>query len=275
MSDLLQSVERMKRDIRAAAGQLSAQEARYLVDAYYQMQEDRIRAAHRVRALADSGEPNLVVQWLQTQSDVLEQQIKGALDKYSLSHPVGRWMRSVKGVGPVIAAGFLANINIERSTTVGRLWKYCGVAPGQRRKRGEKTDFNPSLKRLCFLTGECFKRLQSDDPKAYYRHVYDARKAYETEKNARGDYAEQAATSLAEKKFGAETQAKAWYDQGMLPPARIDLRSCRYATKLFLSHMHEVWWRHEYGTDPAKPYPLPYAIAHLGHVDLIAPPQAA
>lgn len=273
-TEIVVSVERMKRDIRAAATTLSAQEARYLVDAYYQMQEDRIRSDGRVRAMTETGEPNSVVSWLSTQSSVLEQQIKGALDRYSLSHPVGQWMRRQKGIGPVIAAGFLANIDITRSNTVGKLWAYCGVAPGKdRRVRGQKMTYNPSLKRLVWITGECFKKLSKDDADAYYRKVYDARKAYEIAKNEAGAYADQAAKALSEKKFGTETVARQWYEQGKLPPGRIDMRACRYSAKIFLSHLHEVWWKHEFGSDPVKPYPLPYAIAHLGHVDLIPPPD--
>lgn len=39
-----QAVVRMGRDLRVAAATLSHQEARFLVDAYYQFQEDRICA---------------------------------------------------------------------------------------------------------------------------------------------------------------------------------------------------------------------------------------
>ena len=45
----IESVTRMSRDIRAAATTLSADEARFLVDSYYQQQENRIRSSHQVR----------------------------------------------------------------------------------------------------------------------------------------------------------------------------------------------------------------------------------
>lgn len=268
-------VARLSRDLRKAAETLSDQEARYLVDAYYQMQKDRIRSALRIKTIERdaSGEPHAVLSWLGDQSSTLEQQIKGALDRYSSAHPVGAWMKSIKGVGPVISAGYLANCDITRLKTAGSMWAHCGVAPGKdRRVKGEKMPYNGSLKRLTFLVGESFKRLSSDDEDAYYRHVYDVRKAYEARKNEAGDYAEQAALALTQKRFGEETQARAHYQAGRLPPARIDLRACRYAAKLFLAHLHQVWWRHEFGEDPANPYPLPYAIAHLNHAHVINPP---
>lgn len=270
--EVRESVKRMGRDIRAAAEVLSIKEARYLVDSYYAMQEDRIRADHRVRQLNESGEPNAVVGWLSGQSELLESQIKGALDRYSAHHPVGRWARSIKGIGPVLAAGYIANIeSVSRFATVGKLWRYAGIDPtADKRKRGEKLHFNPSLKRLVWLTGESFKRLSSDDADAVYRHVYDKRKAYEAAKNEAGDYREQAEKALTVKKYGADTKARSFYEAGKLPPGHLDRRAARYAAKMFVSHLHYVWWQIEQADTP---YPLLYSHAHLGHVDWIAPPN--
>jgi len=39
--------------------------------------------------------------------------------------------------------------------------------------------------------------------------------------------------------------------------------------KLFLSHLHAVWYENETG----KKAPVPYAIAHLNHAHLIEPPH--
>ena len=274
MSDDFIPVDRLKKDLRASAAMLSKQEARACVDAYYQMQDDRIRSAGRVRALDESGEPHAILDWLCTQSGILEKQLLAALDRYSMGHPIGRWMRSVRGVGPVIAAGYLANIDITRAPAVSNIWSFCGVAPGRDRKvKGEKIHFCPSMKRLTFLVGESFKRLGKDDEEAYYRRVYDVRKKYEAEKNENGDYADLAAHCLKVKRYKEDTKAKKIYESGKLPPGHLDRRACRYAAKFFLAHLHEVWWKHEYGKLPNKPYPLPYAIAHLGHAHVVVVPE--
>lgn len=292
MNEVIVSVERMKKDIRAAADTLGAMEARFLVDAYYQFQEDRIRADGRIRSMDDTGEPNAVLSWLSVQSGVIEDQIKGALDRYSKSHPVGMWMRSIKGIGPVIAAGFLANLDINRidketgaleCTTAGHFWHICGLDPSldsegfrrDRRIRGRKLSYNPSMKRLAWLAGESFKRLgkekEGDEPGTnFYRTLYDRRKEYELANNENGRYAALAKQALEEKKFGEDTVAIAVYREGKLPLARIDRRACRWAVKIFLSHLHEVWWKLEHAD---LPYPKPYAITFLGHVDYIPPPN--
>jgi hypothetical protein len=55
----------------------------------------------------------------------------------------------------------------------------------------------------------------------------------------------------------------------MLPPGHIHERAKRYAVKLFLSALHEVWYYYRYGTRPPKPYP----ITHLGHAHYMPPPN--
>jgi hypothetical protein len=120
-------IEKLTRDTRAAAGTLSQNEARYLVDAYYIIQEDRKRTGNQVRALDEAGEPHELVRWFHGQNEVLEQQIRRVLDAYSLSKEDGKWARGVLGIGPVIAAGLLAHIDIAQTPTVGHIWRFAGL----------------------------------------------------------------------------------------------------------------------------------------------------
>jgi len=55
----------------------------------------------------------------------------------------------------------------------------------------------------------------------------------------------------------------------MLSPGHIHSRAKRYAVKLFLSHWHWVAYEITNGTLPPKPF----VIEHLGHVDLLKPPN--
>lgn len=296
-----EALKRMTRDIRAAASTLSDNEARYLVDAYYMMQEDRIRSNDQERKLGESGEPNLILGWLARQSEMLEQQIKGALDRYSQAHIVGDWMRGQKGIGPVIGAGLLAHIDIEKAVTVGHIWRYAGLDHTVEWKKGEKRPWNATLKTLCWKIGESFVKLCNDED-AYYGRIYIERKEYEWKNNLAGKLAPEAERALSRRKFGAETDARVWYEGRltveaakqimeadaakrmgmakklagepgsgvrMLPPAHIHARAKRYAVKLFLAHLHEVW-----RTKLNLPVPMPFPIAHLGHAHKIEPPAA-
>ena len=148
-------IARLNRDLRKAATTLTATEARFLVDAYYQMQRDRIRAAHQARTLAEQGEPNLMLGWLFDNTAVLERNIKAALGHVLQAQPGGRMGReSIIGIGPVISAGLLAHIDIVKAPTVGHIWRFAGLDPTVVWGEGKKRPWNGALKRLCWIIGE-------------------------------------------------------------------------------------------------------------------------
>ena len=254
-------VRKLDRDILKAASELTSTEARFLVDAYYAMQAGRIRANNQIRALTESGEPHESIGWLSTESRVLEESVKRALDVYSNNHPVGSRMRTVVGVGPVIAAGFLAHIDITRAPTAGAIWRYAGLDPTSEWRKGEKRPFNAALKTLCWKLGESFVKV-SNHPDALYGQIYKERKDIELSKNEAGDFADQAKAKLEKYKIGKTTDAYKAYSVGKLPPAHIHARAKRYAVKMFISHLHEIWYEVELG----KPAPVPYVMVHGGHV---------
>lgn len=264
--DSMNPVTRLTKDIAKAAITLSDQEARFLVDTYYQMQDNRIRADGQIRAMGESEEPHSVLTWLSEQNETLEHQIKRALDKYSFSHPDGQWLRGIYGIGPVIAAGLLAHIDITKAPTVGHIWRFAGLDPTLEWKKGQKRPFNARLKVLCWKAGESFVKFSGDE-KCHYGHWWRKRKDEELAKNEAGEFKQAAADILARKNFGKETEAYKAYSVGKLPPAHIHARARRYAVKLFLAHLHEQMYRRHFGTEP----PLPYPIAILGHAHYIGP----
>lgn len=260
----LDPIVRLSKDIKQAAIVLSKDEARFLVDAYYMMQEDRKRGNNQVRALNESGEPNSVLTWVAEQSSTLEKQIARALDAYSASQPIGIWARSIVGIGPVISAGLMAHIDIEKAPTVGHIWRFAGLDPTSKWGKGQKRPWNAGLKTLCWKIGESFVKV-SNNPDDKYGKIYAERKLYEQARNERGELAAQAADVLETKKIGKTTDAYKAYSVGKLPPAHIHARAKRYAVKLFLAHYHAEAYRLHHGSEP----PLPYPIAHLGHAHLI------
>lgn len=257
-------MDRMNKDISKAAITLGQSEARFLVDTYYIMQEQRKRSANQVRALSETNEPNSVISWLFEQNRVLENQIKLALGKYAAANKVGSRMLSVVGIGPVITAGLLAHIDIRKAPTVGHIWRYAGLDPTMKWEKGQKRPWNAQLKTLCWKIGESFVKVKGKET-AYYGHVYAQRKDFESGNNMDGLYKEQALSILKSRPTHAQ---KDTYAKGILPDGHIHARAKRYAVKLFLAHLHEVWYREEYGIMPQLPYP----IAHLGHVHKKEPP---
>lgn len=260
----LDPINKLTKDIKQAATKLSATEVRYLVDSYYQMQENRKRSDNQLRSLTESKEPHMVMAWLSENNRGLENQIKRALDAFSASQEIGQWARKVKGIGPVIAAGLIAHIDINKAPTVGHIWRYAGLDPTSKWGKGQKRPWNASLKTLCWKIGQSFVKVSGYDD-AFYGKIYLKRKEYEQAKNEAGDYADQAAWKLENFKIGKTTDAYKSYIVGKLPPGHIQTRVTRYATKLFLAHLHEEWFQIEFG----KPAPLPYPISILGHAHKI------
>lgn len=257
----------LSRDLKKAAATMSEREARFLVDAYYQSQEQRIRTAHQRRSAAAAGEPHGVVSWFYESHEAIENSLKGALGQYAKSKPLGRWALSIHGIGPVITAGLLANIDISRCETVGHIWSYAGLDPRKVWNKGEKRPWNASLKRLCWITSGSFVKFRASE-KDYYGKVYEKRKAYEIANNEAGNYAEQAQASL-ETRAIKDKDLRATYEEGRLPKGRIELRARRYAVKLFLAHYHYVGYELLNGRRP----PRPYVIEHMGHAHEQLPPN--
>jgi hypothetical protein len=290
------AVARMTKDIRQAAATLSDQEARFLVDSYYSMQTSRIRESGRIRAMqkssaeraqvddireegvprvpteaderkADLGEPHSIVGWLFDQNWILETSIKGALQRYAESSPVGQWALAQHGIGPVISAGLLAYLD-PLHPTVGHIFSFCGIDPTVEWGKGEKRPWSHSAKQLQFKIGDSMVK-HSNNEKCLYGRLYRARKTRETLLNDSGAFKSTAEQTLRDRNFDKTTDAYKAYIKGKLPKGRIDLRARRYAVKMFLSHWHTVAHFHATGVVP----PLPYAIIHKGHAHYIAPPE--
>lgn len=264
----LDPITRLSRDLKTAAITLSPNEARFLVDAYYQIQEYRKATNLQCLSMSKSEEPHEVLSWLFSQHETLEKQILRALDAWSGEQPLGQWAKSIVGIGPVIASGLMAHIDIEKAPTVGHIWRFAGLDSTQQWSKGEKRPWNASLKVLCWKIGESFVKVSGNE-KDFYGKLYLQRKEYEQRRNDGGELAEQAAAKLERFKIGKDTEARKHYDVGKLPPAHIHSRAKRYAVKLFLAHYHEVAHRMRFGTEPPKPY----VMEHLGHAHKIEVPN--
>lgn len=264
------SLRILRRDLRQAARELGPDEIRFLVDLYYQMQDYRKASANQIIALSKSEEPGQIMRWAASRMEEMESTIKGVLDSYTDAEPTGMglWAKGHYGIGQVISAGLLAHIDITKAPTVGHIWRFAGLDPTQKWEKKTKRPWNADLKTLCWKIGQSFMKFHNRD-ECFYGHVYAERKAQEIAKNEAGEFAAQAAHALEAKTYRKETTALASYSAGRLPPAHIDARARRYAVKLFLAHWFEEAYRRHYKTEP----PLPYPIAHLGHVHRIESPQ--
>lgn len=301
------AVMRLTRDQQKAAKLLNRAEAKYLVDMYYNLQEQRIRANAQVNSAQE--EPNELISWMYELYKTLEGDMKHALGKYAEGSEVGQWALSVTGIGPVIAAGLLCHIDVDIAKTSGDVWRYAGYDPtskwlgregseklvasivgkatlltheeiqqitlasarnaetflshlklkDEKAKRSDviallsKRPWNASLKRLGWLIGQSFVK-SSNRESSYYGPLFKNRKMYESSRNERFLYRDQAEAMLQSKKFVNETIAKTFYEMGMLPPAHIQRRCERWTVKIFLSHYFQVAFETKHHLPVEKPW---------------------
>lgn len=264
----LEALEKLSKDIKNASVTITDKEARFLVDTYYQIQEYRKRTNNQCRSLNNSDqEPNELLKFFAKNFETMEKNMKSSLKTYVESNPIGVWLLSICGIGEVIAAGLIAYIDIHKVQTAGQIWAYAGLDPTKPWGKGMQRPWNAKLKTLCWKIGESFVKVSKKE-NDFYGKIYLQRKEYENEKNLNLEYKDQAQQMLEKFNFKKDTEAYKFYSQGMLPPAHIHSRAKRYAVKIFLSHLFDVWYRLENNAEPPKPF----AISQLNHAHMIDPP---
>lgn len=257
---------KMTSDVRTMSTNLDQRSIREIVSAYYRIQDDRIALAAQARELSKAGSPFELCEFLSDNLGFMETSLKTPLKLFAQTYPVGRWALDQYGIGPVIAAGLIAHIDISKAPTAGSVWRYAGLDPTSKWEKGQKRPFNSELKVLTWKIGQSFMKFANRD-QCFYGKLYQQDKQRRTQLNEEGAYAERAKEILASKNW-SENDSKKVLQSGKLPKAQIDAQARRFAVKIFLSHFHAVWYEDHYN----KPAPRPYTIAHMDHVHEIQIP---
>ena len=130
--NLVEKLEGLNAEVREAATRLTPREARYLVDTFYQIQENRKRAANQERSLLATDESPVLLSWLNHNESALEQNVRLLLQGYAVANNSSIWAMNIPGIGPILAAGLKAHIDITKAPTVGHIWRYAGLDPSNK-----------------------------------------------------------------------------------------------------------------------------------------------
>lgn len=257
----------LTRDVRSMTVNFDQRSVRDLVSTYYDLQKLRIMTNNRYFALQKSGSPHSLVEYYGKQLHSLEAALIKPLNSFTNEFIVGRWALSQYGIGPVLAAGLVAHIDMSRAHTAGSIWRYAGLDPTVVWKKGEKRPWNGELKTLTWKIGQSFMKFHKRE-QCFYGQLYSMDKIRRVEKNNSGKYSDIAQNLLLTKNF-KDNKTKMILESGKLSDAHIDAQARRYAVKIFLSHYHAVGYQELHG----KPAPRPYIIEHGGHVHEIPIPN--
>jgi hypothetical protein len=245
------------------------------VNAFYDYQAIRIAMGGRLKIKKD-GEDQIIPEeqqetwaisekdkavFMEIYDDAVKQEkrieawIKRELKDYRI---YTEYLKNVKGVGPIMAAVIISEYDIERATTVSKMWQYTGLNPGQvagkvkkdgeiittedmirgdRLTVGYLAPFNQWLRtKMCGVLAGSFIKCQSPYALIYY-YPYKAR--LEQEQNT------------------INGSDKKWCDE---KAGHRDKAAKRYMIKMFLKDLY-VAWRIMEGLEVRKPYQEEY----LGH----------
>jgi len=199
------------------------------VDFYTITQKARVQSENRLRAIgskADTAPPEQFMarmkercEELQNLEDKTAKELREEIKGYRIWN---EYLIRVKGIGPIMAAKLICEIDIARASRVSNLWAFAGLGLRngkiQRPTKGIKLDYSQRLKTTCYLVARSM--IMQSSP---YRRVYDSAKEFY--KANRSD----------------------WF------PIRQDMAARRKMVKMFLSHLW-VKWREMEGLPVSKPY---------------------
>jgi len=125
----LVEVEKISKALKNISLDLNGAETKNLVDAKIRIQKLRLilQAQNREMLKNDVNVDGKIFKWLIDIIYNTEKELIKALDVFVMSSKTGRWVRSIKGVGPVLAAGFLSHFDITKVTYAGQFWNYAGL----------------------------------------------------------------------------------------------------------------------------------------------------
>lgn len=244
--------------------ELDTEDVADVVELYYDCQKLRTMHANKERSEGAGQLVGWLAYWLRIGEETIYGKLKGWVESDKAT-PEAKWSYSQSGIGPVIACGLAAHIDVTKADHSSSVWKFAGLAPGSDRKtKGVKLPYNARLKTLCWKLGESFVKVSGKEG-ATYGKLYVEYKLEEIRRNDSGLYAEQAKRELATKKI-KDKATKEKLESGKLIDDHLHSRAKRKAVKMFLSHYWAIG-REARGLSVSEPY----AIAILKHSRMIEP----
>ena len=183
------------------------------------LEELRIAQENRYRSLTQSGTSENGLEWgfglddrdpnvaaagaIVDQIKAMEKTATLNLQKLMRKHPLGPWVKAQKGIGDKQAARLLGVIGDpywhaaeDSPRTVSELWAYSGLKPGQKRQKGQKSNWSTEAKTRAYLIAEATMKQLDKQCKtetgiaehvegcgcSVYRRVYDARREHTAER---------------------------------------------------------------------------------------------
>ena len=294
-------------EIRETHETVAIPRLRFLIESKYDLQKLRIMTGHRILKYGETvamveikgvGQTSLFAQ-LQALEYGVDKEVKGEL----ANHPVAyEYLRRVKGIGPILAAGLIAWIQDPgRFRTISKLWSYAGLGVITRCAECDKRAFTDSslqrqwVEKMTDRLVEISKLRKKEKPlskgKAQEKVLKQLcgcktpRVILTAPKRKTGELAEWNTAlkthmwKIADSFIKSKSPYRRLYDerkkyeqtraetQGFkLTKLQAHRRASRYMVKRFLAHLWIKWRQIE-----GLPVTQPYIQEKLGHTDIDTP----
>jgi len=130
--------KKLKTEIRSIKN-ISREEIKMLVKLYYQLQDNRIALRNQERSI-EGPEPDetketgniKILDFLVKNMTIMEVGVKETLQIVAENSEVGRWLLSITGIGPILAAGLLAYFDVSKCQYASQFISYAGLNDNNR-----------------------------------------------------------------------------------------------------------------------------------------------
>lgn len=112
-------------------------EIKILINNYYQVQDMRKATREQIRSIeagrAVGSKSNVaILDWMLKNNVIIEKGVEDALDAITMSTPVGRWLRGIVGIGPILSGGLLAYLDVTNIQYATAFHSYAGLNDNNR-----------------------------------------------------------------------------------------------------------------------------------------------
>lgn len=197
--------------------------------------------------------------------DTLREEYESRMRELARSLPIFPWVDGVRGFAEIGIAKIIGEAgDLGKYNNPAKLWKRLGLAVINGRRQGDpgpgasaedwiEHGYSPKRRSEVWNITDSLIRAQwrgakedaetgeitEGHPLGYYGKVYAARKAYETQKNEAGDYANIAAAIVARSRDKGKAAPENL--EGRLTKKHIDSRARRYVAKRLVKHAWQRW----------------------------------
>ena len=121
------------KDIRAAALDMSNKEAEYLLRDFFKLLGVQLSTSGHVYILKKQNLDGPAAKYISLEAKAIRRHIIELLDIWTENFPTARWVKSIRGFGPIIAAGMTILVDIDKAPKISSLYRWAGLTPNSRR----------------------------------------------------------------------------------------------------------------------------------------------